>query len=121
MKTPLRPRLFAVALALPAFAVPVFAQSVSRITTVNTLQPSGAAVQAEGEAIARGFEEAYRLMSRETVYLTYLRDDKGFVTLAEIRQVRALNGVVLITTQSGPLIAIPARAVVTITTERPKP
>jgi hypothetical protein len=121
MKTPARPSLFAVVLLFAVSAAPICAQPVSRIVTVNTPPPSAAAAQAESEAIARGFEEAYRLMSHKGVFITYSRADNGTTTLADIRQVRATGGVLLITTERGQDIAIPARSVIAITTERPAP
>ena len=120
MKTPFRPLSFAAAfLFVACAAAPVFAQAVPRIVTVNTPPPSGAVIQAESEAIARGFEEAYRLISHKGVYITYSRPDSGTTTLSGIRQVRATGGVLLITTGRGQDIAIPARSVIAITTERP--
>ncbi len=122
MKTPLPSLAFTAAFIFAACATPSFGQTaVPRIVTVNTPPPSGAVIQAESEAIARGFEEAYRLISHKGVFITYSRSDTGTTTLSGIRQVRATGGVLLITTERGQDIAIPARSVIAITTERPTP
>lgn len=76
-------------------------------------------VRAEGEALARGFEEAYRSFATAPIFLTYAREDKGFVTLAGIRSLRAVGAVVLVTLDRGPSLALPARSIVVVTDERP--
>ena len=77
------------------------------------------AVRAEGEALAKGFEEAFNALPTAPVFITYAREDKGFVTLAGIRSVRALGATLLIRTDRGPSLVVPARSIVIITDERP--
>ncbi len=76
-------------------------------------------VRAEGEALAKGYEEAFNAIPNAPVFITYAREDKGFVTLAGIRSVRAVGSVLVIRTDRGPTLALPARAVVVMTDERP--
>jgi hypothetical protein len=76
-------------------------------------------VRAEGEALADGFEAAFAAMTNAPVFITYTREDKGFATLAGIRSVRAVGSVLIIRTDRGPTIALPARSIVAITDERP--
>lgn len=76
-------------------------------------------VRAEGEALAEGFASAFEAIPNTPVFITYSREDKGFVTLSGIRSVRAVGSVLIIRTDRGPTLAIPARAVVIVTDERP--
>lgn len=77
------------------------------------------AVRAEGEALAKGYEDAFNTFQSVPTYITYAREDKGFVTLAGIRSVRALGAVLVIRTDRGPSLVVPARSIVVITDERP--
>lgn len=108
---------------------PLFRSTAFVVFCLITLAPLAAAsadssainlsVRTEGEALAKGFEEAFTSLSNAPVFITYAREDKGFVTLSGIRSVRALGAVLLIRTERGPTLALPARAVVVITDERP--
>ncbi len=111
--------------ALAAFVTLVCAASAAPSSASGS---SGAAisppevnvtVRAEGEALARGFEEAFRSFSSAPVFVTYAREDKGFVTLAGIRSLRAFGSVVFVTLERGPSLALPARSIVVVTDERP--
>ena len=100
-----------VAFALVSTVPASFAASDSPDVNVN--------IRAEGEALAKGFEEAFSALPNAPVFITYSRDDKGFATIAGIRSVRAVGAVLIIKTDRGPTIALPARAIVAITDERP--
>lgn len=104
---------FAALCALVLAAAAPIASAAPEAPTVNV------AVRAEGEALAKGFEEAFNSLPTAPVFITYAREDKGFVTLAGIRSVRALGAVLLIRTDRGPSLVVPARSIVIITDERP--
>lgn len=108
-------RISATAFAL-LFSTALNAQSIPRVRTVQT-NP----IQADLEALARGYEEAYRIISNQNVYITFQRADQGFVTITGIRNVRASGGVITITRERDAAIVVPANAVVAISTEPPTP
>lgn len=76
-------------------------------------------VRADIEALARGYEEAFDALPNTPVFLTYAREDKGFVTLSGIRSIRAMGGVLVIRTDRSSTLVLPARSIVIITDERP--
>lgn len=125
MNTPLVGSAFRRSVALAAF----LAAAGAALAAPNSFAGSSAApvqapdvnvtVRAEGEALARGFEEAFRSFSTSPVFVTYTREDKGFVTLAGIRSLRAVGAVVFVTLERGPSLALPARSIVVVTDERP--
>ena len=78
-------------------------------------------VRAEAEALAKGYEEAFESIPNSPVFITYAREDKGFATLSGIRSVRAQGGVLVIRTDRGPTLVLPARSIVIMTDERPLP
>ena len=94
-------------------AAPVVALASSDSNPVNVT------VRAEGEALAQGFEDAFHALQNTPVYITYSREDKGFATVAGIRSVRAVGAVLIIKTDRGPTLALPARSIVVVTDERP--
>lgn len=55
------------------------------------------------------------------MFITYAREDKGFATLSGIRSVKAQGGVLVIRTDRGPTLVLPARSIVIMTDERPLP
>ncbi len=112
MKTPLLRSAALVAFLLAPLA-PVAMAAQRDTPSVNL------SVRAEGEALAKGYEEAFKAIPNAPVFITYAREDKGFVTLAGIRTVRAVGSVLLIRTDRGPTLALPARAIVVMTDERP--
>ena len=81
--------------------------------------PVNVAVPSEAEALAKGFENAFAAIPNSPVFITYARADKGFATLSGIRSVKAEGGVLLIRTDRGPSLVLPARSIVVITDERP--
>ncbi len=125
MNTPLVGSAFRRSVALAAF----LAAAGAALAAPNSFSGSSVApvqapdvnvtVRAEGEALARGFEEAFRSFSTSPVFVTYTREDKGFVTLAGIRSLRAVGAVVFVTLERGPSLALPARSIVVVTDERP--
>ena len=108
-------RFPAASLAAFAFAsfAPLALAAGSDAPTVNLTVP------AEGEALAKGFSAAFEALQNTPAYITYTRDDKGFATIAGIRSVRAVGAVLIIKTDRGPTLALPARSIVVITDERP--
>lgn len=103
-------------LALCVLGVLASAPTVSAAPDAPTVNVS---VRAEGEALAKGFEDAFNALQNAPVFITYAREDKGFVTLAGIRSLRAFGAVLVIRTDRGPSLVIPARSIVVITDERP--
>ena len=81
---------------------------------VNVSMPS------EGEALADGFEKAFLKFSGGPIFLTYEKEGSSLRTLAGIRSVRAEGAVLIINTDKGSTIAIPAKRVLVITDERPQ-
>lgn len=75
-------------------------------------------VRSEGEALAKGFEEGFNTLNGP-IFITYARQDRGFATLAGIRSVRAAGATVIIRTDRGPTLILPASAILVITDERP--
>lgn len=102
--------LFAFALLAPFAAT---AARAADAPVVNVRTP------AEAEVLAKGYADAFSEMSNTPVFIIYERSDKGFNTLAGIRSVRAFGGVVVIRLDRGPMIALPASSIVTMTDERP--
>ena len=103
--------------ALVAFALVSFAPFASAAE-----QPSVTLnVRAEAEALAKGYEEAFSAIPNSPVFITYAREDKGFATLSGIRSVKAQGGVLVIRTDRGPTLVLPARSIVIMTDERPLP
>lgn len=125
MNTPLVGSAFRRSVALAAFlaaaGAALAAPNSFSGSPVSPVQPPdvNVTVPAEGEALARGFEEAFRSFSTSPVFVTYTREDKGFVTLAGIRSLRAVGAVVFVTLERGPSLALPARSIVVVTDERP--
>jgi hypothetical protein len=125
MNTPRVASLFRRSAAFAAFlvvagAAPAASNSSAASSAASVQAPDvNVTVRAEGEALARGFEEAFRSFSTSPVFVTYTREDKGFVTLAGIRSLRAVGAVVFVTLERGPSLALPARSIVVVTDERP--
>jgi hypothetical protein len=78
-------------------------------------------ITSEAEALAKGFENAFERLKGSTVFLSYERAGEKPVTLAGVRSVRAEGAVLLIVTDRGTALAIPARQVIGLTDERPGP
>ena len=79
-------------------------------------------VQVEGEivSLARGYATAFNLLPSGAKYIIVNGKD-GPVYLGSVHFVKALDGVLLIETDSGLFRAISANTVVSITNEKPKP
>lgn len=75
-------------------------------------------VLSEGEALAKGFEEGFNTLNGP-IFITYERQDRGFATLAGIRSLRAAGSTVIIRTDRGPTLILPASSILVITDERP--
>ena len=111
---PARLRLLPALVAFALCAAPVetaLAASDQPTVNVNAL--------AEVEALARGYQSAFDAIPNSPVYITYERKDKGFTTLSGIRSVKAAGGVLIIRTDRGPTLVVPATAIVVMTDERP--
>ncbi|MBC8009397.1 MAG: hypothetical protein H7067_04790 [Burkholderiales bacterium] len=108
--------LFCRTAALVAFA---FASVAPSAFAAPDSPPVNVTVRADAEALARGFEDAFASIPNSPVFITYAREDKGFVTLSGIRSVKAHGGVLVIRTDRGPTLVLPARSIVIITDERP--
>lgn len=76
-------------------------------------------VLSEGEALAEGFERAFEKFSSAPLFLTYEKEGTALRTLAGIRSLRAAGAVVIIVTEKGTTLVIPAKRVIALTDERP--
>lgn len=74
---------------------------------------------AEGEALAEGFENAFERFQGGPLFLTYEKEGSVLRTLSGIRSVKAAGAVLVIVTDKGTTLAIPARRVLSLTDERP--
>ena len=74
---------------------------------------------AEGEALAEGFERAFERFQGGVLYLTYEKEGTVLRTIAGIRSIKADGAVLVIVTEKGNTVAIPARRVLSLTDERP--
>lgn len=109
----MKPRLALVALllcSLAPLATHASAQSTPNVTLVQ---------RTEGEALAKGYEEAFKLITSTPVFLTFERAGQPTRTLAGVREVKAVGAILVITSERGPVIAIPAANVVQLSNERP--
>ncbi len=104
---------------LAALVALAFVPLVPSARAVNDAPPVNVTVRAEGEALAKGFEAAFEALQNLPVFITFAREDKGFVNLAGIRSIKAVGAVLIVTTEQGTTIALPARAIVVLTNERP--
>jgi hypothetical protein len=89
------------------------AQSSSNPSNLTVIQRS------EGETLAKGYVEAFKLMTSKPVFLTYEQRGLGIKVLAGIRDLRSTGATVVITTERGTTIVIPAANVLSLTDERP--
>lgn len=95
-------------------------------TLVPALRASDAApdvkveMLSEGEALAKGFELAFRHFSGAPLFLTYEKEGTALRTLAGIRSLEAEGAVLVVVTERGTTLAIPARRVLSLTDERPQ-
>lgn len=74
----------------------------------------------EGESLAKGFERAFRHFGGGPLFLTYEKEGSALRTLAGIRSLEAEGAVLIVVTDRGTTIAIPARRVLALTDERPQ-
>jgi hypothetical protein len=74
---------------------------------------------AEGEALAEGFENAFERFQGGPLFLTYEKEGTVLRTISGIRSVKAAGAVLVIVTDKGNTLAIPARRVLSLTDERP--
>ena len=75
--------------------------------------------RSEGEGLALGYADAFRYISRSSLFLTYQIKGQKVVTLEGFRELKASGSILVITTERGAIIAIPAVDVISLTTERP--
>jgi predicted ATPase len=102
-------------------ALPVFSPVVQVSAAPGDAPSVRVEMPSEGEALAKGFEQAFGQFSGGPLFLTYEKEGSGLRTLAGIRSVQAEGAVVLIKTDKGTMLAIPATRVLAITDERPSP
>jgi hypothetical protein len=102
-----------IVLAISPRAIAQSTQSGSVVQDITVLKRS------EGEGLALGYADAYRYISRSSLYLTYQIKGQKAVTLEGFRELKASGSILVITTDRGAIIAIPAADVISLTTERP--
>lgn len=107
--------------ALPWLALPVLLPAVSVSAAPGDAPTVRVEAPSEGESLARGFEQAFGQFSGGPLFLTYEKEGSGLRMLAGIRSVQAEGAVLLIKTDKGTMLAIPAARVLAITDERPNP
>ncbi len=73
----------------------------------------------EGESLAQGFEQAFSQFSGGPLFLTYEKEGTGLRTLAGVRKLQAEGAVLVINTDKGTTLVIPATRVLSLTDERP--
>jgi hypothetical protein len=76
-------------------------------------------VPSEGEALADGFAHAFSGFSGGPIFLTYEKEGSSLRTLSGIRSVRAEGAVLVVVTDKGTTLVIPAKRVLVLTDERP--
>ena len=103
----------AAALTIGQVAVAQSAQGNPVVQDITVVKRS------EGEGLALGYADAYRYISRSTLFLTYQIKGQKAVTLEGFRELKASGSVLVITTERGAILAIPAADVISLTTERP--
>jgi hypothetical protein len=105
---------FAVAVVgLGPVAVAQSSQSSPIVQDITVIKRS------EGEGLALGYADAFRYISRSSLFLTYQIKGQKVVTLEGFRELKASGSILVITTERGAIIAIPAVDVISLTTERP--
>jgi len=105
---------FAVAVVgLGPVAVAQSSQSSPIVQDITVIKRS------EGEGLALGYADAFRYISRSSLFLTYQIKGQKVVTLEGFRELKASGSILVITTERGEIIAIPAVDVISLTTERP--
>lgn len=100
-------------LAALAFPLVSFGAPSSDAPNVSVSVPT------EGEALAEGFERAFSRFTSAPLFLTYEKEGSSLRTLAGIRSLRAEGAVLIIVTEKGSTLAIPAKRVLALTDERP--
>jgi hypothetical protein len=101
------------ATAADAELVPAVAQTSGPAQNITVIK------RTEGEALAQGYAEAYRYISRAALFLTYQLKGQNAVTLEGFRELKAVGSVLIITTERGNILAIPATDVLSLSSERP--
>lgn len=103
---------FAVGLSLVLFSAPLTAQASPETPSVQLT------VRSEGEALALGFEEGFRTL-KGPIFVTYSGTDRALAVLSGVRSLRAAGATVIIRTDGGSTLILPATAIVVVTDERP--
>lgn len=119
MKRPMKTCLSRSFRALSWLALPALLPVVSVSAAPGDAPSVRVEMPSEGEALAKGFEQAFGEFSGGPLFLTYEKEGSGLRTLAGIRSVQAEGAVILIKTDKGTMLAIPATRVLSITDERP--
>jgi hypothetical protein len=73
----------------------------------------------EGESLAKGFEAGFREIPTGPIFLTYLQEGSALRTLSGVRSVNAKGAVLVVVTDRGTTLVIPATRVLVLTDERP--
>jgi hypothetical protein len=117
-------------LALPAASLRALPLGLSLGLALVTLTPLPARaasdspsvsvnIASEVEQLAKGYEEAFRSISDGPLFLSVRGPDGAVRVLSGLRAVRASGGVLIVTTDRGPVLAVSARDVLLLTNERP--
>ena len=89
------------------------AQSGSNPSNVTVIQRS------EGETLAKGYVDAFKLIPSKPVFLTYEHRGQELRDLSGIRDLKSTGATLIVTTERGTTIVIAAANVVSLTDERP--
>ncbi len=89
------------------------AQSNSNPSNVTVIQRS------EGETLAKGYVDAFKLIPSKPVFLTYEQRGQGLKVLSGIRDLKSTGATLIVTTEGRTTIVIAATNVVSLTDERP--
>jgi hypothetical protein len=92
---------------------PISAHAASDTPSINVSLPS------EVEQLAKGYEEAFRSISDGPLFLSFRAPDGSVRVLSGLRGLRASGGVLIVTTDRGPVLVVSARDVLLLTNERP--
>lgn len=105
--------------ALILAGAPAFLLFASPRAVAADSTPVNVTIRSDEEALAKGFETAFREFKPSPIFLSYEREDRGVITLTGLRSVRAAGAVLIITLDRGVTYAVPARNVILLTDERP--
>jgi hypothetical protein len=73
----------------------------------------------EGGDLAEGFAEAFKLMTRQPIFISY-SDGEHLIVVSGVKSLRAMGAVLRIESERGGTLVIPATRVLSLTDEQPK-